>query len=117
MIFTVWLFLLACFLPQSSSFSSSAFWFSLAYHARMRRRTRMISIRYGAPDSGAPSGHIALNCLTQGKNGDLVPFQGKDLHGFPYVDAHGRRMSGKRLWTCCAGRAGTGIRSEALHRM
>ena len=28
-----------------------------------------------------------------------------------------RRRSGTRLWTCCAGRAGTRIRSEALHRI
>jgi hypothetical protein len=28
-----------------------------------------------------------------------------------------RRMSGTPLWTCCAGRAGTCIRSEALHRV
>jgi hypothetical protein len=28
-----------------------------------------------------------------------------------------RRMCGTRPWTCCAGRAGTRIRSEALHRM
>ena len=28
-----------------------------------------------------------------------------------------RRMSGTRLLTCCAGRAGTCIRSEALHRV
>ena len=26
-------------------------------------------------------------------------------------------LSGTRLWTCCAGRAGTRMRSEALHRM
>jgi len=26
----------------------------------------MISIRYGAPEYAAPSGHIALNRLTQG---------------------------------------------------
>jgi hypothetical protein len=35
------------------------------------------------------------------------------------VDAFGRvrrRTSGTRLWTCCAGRAGTRIRSEALHQ-
>jgi hypothetical protein len=35
------------------------------------------------------------------------------------VDALGRvrrRTSGTRLWTCCAGRAGTRIRSEALHQ-
>ncbi len=38
----------------------------------------------------------------------------------PMVDAlrHVRlRRSGTRLWTCCAGRAGTRIRSEALHRI
>ena len=29
-------------------------------------------------------------------------------------NAQGRRLAGKRLWTCCAG---TRIRSEALHRM
>jgi hypothetical protein len=34
--------------------------------ARMKSRAPMISIRYGAPDSSALSGHIALNCLTQG---------------------------------------------------
>src|SRR5271165_5890248 len=28
-----------------------------------------------APYSGALSGHVALNCLTQGQNGDLVRFQ------------------------------------------
>ena len=28
-----------------------------------------------------------------------------------------RRLCGTRLWTCCAGRAGTRIRSEALQRM
>ena len=28
-----------------------------------------------------------------------------------------RRMSGTRLWTSCAGRARTRIRSEALHRV
>ena len=28
-----------------------------------------------------------------------------------------RRLRGTRLWTCCAGRAGTRIRSEALQRM
>jgi hypothetical protein len=28
-----------------------------------------------------------------------------------------RRMCGTPPWTCCAGRAGTRIRSEALHRM
>jgi len=28
-----------------------------------------------------------------------------------------RRMCETRLWTCCAGRAGTRIRSEAPHRM
>ena len=41
----------------------------------------------------------------------------------PMVDAlrrvrrRRRRRSGTRLWTCCAGRAGTWIRSEALHRI
>ncbi len=38
----------------------------------------------------------------------------------PMVDALRRvrlRRSGTRLWTCCAGRAGTRIRSEALHRI
>jgi hypothetical protein len=38
----------------------------------------------------------------------------------PAVDALRRvrrRLSGTRLWTCCAGRAGARIRSEALHRM
>ena len=38
----------------------------------------------------------------------------------PMVDAFRRvrrRMSGTRLWTCCAGRAGTRIRSEVLHRV
>ena len=44
---------------------------------------------------------------------ERVPTMGIDLT--PYVDAHWRRMSGTRLWTCCAGRAGTPIRSEALH--
>jgi hypothetical protein len=34
--------------------------------AGVRGRTRTISIRYGAPDSGAPSGHIALNCPAPG---------------------------------------------------
>ena len=34
--------------------------------ARLQKRSDMISIRDGVPDSGAPSGHIALNCLTQG---------------------------------------------------
>ena len=38
----------------------------------------------------------------------------------PTVDVLRRvrlRRSGTRLWTCCAGRAGTRIRSEALHRI
>ena len=38
----------------------------------------------------------------------------------PMVDALRRvrrRRSGTRLWTCCAGRAGPCIRSEALHRV
>jgi hypothetical protein len=38
----------------------------------------------------------------------------------PMVDALRRVrgcLSGTRLWTCCAGRAGTRMRSEALHRM
>src|SRR3984893_18424922 len=38
----------------------------------------------------------------------------------PMVDALRlvrRPSSGTRLWTCCAGRAGTCIRSEALHRV
>src|SRR5271165_4467598 len=38
----------------------------------------------------------------------------------PMVDALRRvrrRRSGTRLWTCRAGRAGTCIRSEALHRV
>src|SRR3974390_1272057 len=38
----------------------------------------------------------------------------------PMVDAlqrGRRRRPGTRLWTCCAGRAGTRIRSEALHRI
>src|SRR5271165_6400790 len=38
----------------------------------------------------------------------------------PMVDALRRvrlRRSGTRLWACCAGRAGTRIRSEALHRI
>ena len=38
----------------------------------------------------------------------------------PMVDALRRvrlGRSGTRLWTCCAGRAGTRIRSEALHRI
>ena len=38
----------------------------------------------------------------------------------PMVDALRRvrrRRSGTRLWTCCAGRAGTRIRSEAPHRI
>jgi hypothetical protein len=68
----------------------------LAFHARRMRRTRMISIRYGAPEYGAHSGHIALNCLTQGLKPwaeSWSPFQGKDLHGFPYVDAHVRRRT------------------------
>ena len=39
---------------------------AIAKRRRMKRRAALISIRYGAPDSGAPSGHIALNCLTQG---------------------------------------------------
>ena len=30
-----------------------------------------------------------------------------------HCGASGRRLSGTRLWTCCAGRAGTRIRSEA----
>jgi hypothetical protein len=37
----------------------------------------------------------------------------------PMVEALGRvrgRRSGTRLWTCCAGRAGTRIRSEAPHQ-
>jgi hypothetical protein len=38
----------------------------------------------------------------------------------PMVDALRRVrgcLSGTRLWTCCAGRAGTRMRSEALHLM
>jgi hypothetical protein len=34
--------------------------------ARMKRRERVISIRCDEPDSGAPSGHNALNLPTQG---------------------------------------------------
>ena len=39
----------------------------------------MIWIRSGAPDYVAPS--------------VLVPFQGRDLHGFLYLDAHGHRRT------------------------
>ena len=51
MIFTVWLFLL----PSSPIVLVLVVvlvlgLLVLAYHARMRRRTRMISIRYGAPE-------------------------------------------------------------------
>jgi hypothetical protein len=34
--------------------------------ARMKRRARIISIRYGAPEYGAPFRAHRLNCLTQG---------------------------------------------------
>ena len=61
--------------------------------ARMKRRARMISIRYSAPEYGAPSGHIALNCLTPNPGLRSGPPSGKRFARLPYVDAHGRCRS------------------------
>ena len=39
----------------------------------------------------------------------LVPFQGRDLHGSPYVDADGRTPGARRWqWSCEAGGRGKG---------